>query len=99
MLEAIILGFVAGVFGGNGIPHFFRGITRRSYPMVFSAKPVPNLVVGWIALTLTPLFFLPKSVHEHYVATYCSGMVGLLLIGLFHAGPGAFGKTQSDSNG
>ncbi|MFV2171979.1 hypothetical protein ACFHW2_15510 [Actinomadura sp. LOL_016] len=46
MWSAIVLGLLGGVMGGNAVPHFVRGITRRSYPCALGNGPIPNLVAG-----------------------------------------------------
>ena len=34
MWQSFILGFLAGVSGANGAPHFLKGITKETYPCV-----------------------------------------------------------------
>jgi hypothetical protein len=92
MWQAMLFGLLAGVMGGNAIPHFVRGITKEPYPTVFGSSPVTNLVVGWTGLVLTALLALLARAGQRPVWALCSGVVGVLLIGLFHAGPGAFGR-------
>lgn len=96
MIRTILLGFAAGVWCGNGVPHFIRGITKHQYPTALGSGPVINFVVGWIAIVTTPLWLLWADVDQHPVAAWWAAAVGLLLIGLFHAGPGAFGMPPSD---
>jgi len=38
MWQSVILGFFAGVFGANAMPHFVKGITKESYPCVFGIR-------------------------------------------------------------
>lgn len=38
MITAIIVSFVVGVWFGNGIPHFVRGITKQSYPSALAIR-------------------------------------------------------------
>ena len=92
MISTIIFSFLAGVWFGNGIPHFVRGITKKNYPSALGNTPIPNLIAGWLAIVTTPLFLLLAQPAEHPVASWIAGALGLLCIGLFHAGPGAFGK-------
>lgn len=94
MLATIILSFLAGVWGGNGVPHFVRGITKQDYPSALGSGPVPNLVAGWLALATTPLWLLWSQAATYPVAAWISGSLGVLAIGLFHAGPGAFGRSS-----
>jgi hypothetical protein len=41
--QSVLLSFVAGIFFGNGIPHFVKGITKERYPSMLGNGPVPNL--------------------------------------------------------
>ena len=92
MIATISLAFLAAVVAGNGIPHFVKGITRESYPMVFSSRPVPNLIVGWLSFVIASVLTYFANVSHYPLAAALAAAIGLLLIGLFHAGPGAFGK-------
>ena len=42
MWQAIVFGFLGGVLGANGFPHFTRGITKRRYPCQLGNGPVPS---------------------------------------------------------
>jgi hypothetical protein len=92
MWQTIGLSFLAGVMGGNGIPHFVKGITKEPYPNVLGNGPIPNVISGWAALVITALLFHWSRADLHPFAAFASAATGVLLIGLFHAGPGAFGK-------
>jgi hypothetical protein len=92
MLITIILSFFAGVIGANAIPHFVKGITKESYPMVFGNSSVPNLIAGWVGLVLSALLGYWARVDHYPIWAFVFGALGVLLMGLFHAGPGAFGK-------
>jgi hypothetical protein len=92
MIRTILLCFAAGVWSGNGVPHFIRGITKNQYPTALGNGPVINFVVGWIAIVTTPVWLLWADVDHHRVAAWSAAATGLLVIGLFHAGPGAFGR-------
>ncbi len=52
MWQAIVFGFLGGVMGANGYPHFTRGITKRRYPCGLGNGPVPNFVAGWAAFAI-----------------------------------------------
>ena len=39
VLTTIVLSFLAGVWGGNGVPHLVRGITRRRSPSALGSGP------------------------------------------------------------
>jgi hypothetical protein len=92
MLATMILGFFAGVVGGNSIPHFVKGITKEPYPNLLGNSPVVNLVAGWTGFVITALLVYGADVGRHPVWAFVAGALGVLLIGLFHAGPGAFGR-------
>ncbi len=81
---------------GNGIPHFVKGITKEPYPNVLGNGPIPNVITGWVALVMTALLFHWSQADLHPLAAFVSIAAGVFLIGLFHAGPGAFGR-KSDS--
>jgi hypothetical protein len=91
MWGSILLGFLAGVLLGNGIPHFVKGITKEQYPTVFGPGPVPNLIAGWVSLVIVGALVRWNGWPADD-ATWISTALGLLTIGLFHAGPGAFGR-------
>jgi len=94
MWQAIVFGFLGGVLGGNGFPHFTRGTTKRRYPCGLGNGPVPNLVAGWAAFVLAAWLFSLAHAGRHAAWALASAAVGVLLIGLFHAGPGAFGRPE-----
>ncbi len=92
MWQTIMLSFLAGVMGGNAIPHFVKGITKETYPNVLGNSPVPNLVAGWSALVITVGLVHWANIELYPVWAFLSGALGVLLIGLFHAWYGAFGR-------
>lgn len=94
MWWTVVLSLLAGVVGGNGLPHFLRGITRRRYPCALGNGPVANLLAGWTGLVLGALLLWWSRPGTHPAAAFAGAAVGVLLIGLFHAGPGAFGRRE-----
>ncbi|GAA2016245.1 hypothetical protein GCM10009839_09670 [Catenulispora yoronensis] len=96
MFQTITLGFLGGVIAGNALPHFVRGITKRRYPCALGNGPVPNLVAGWFGLVLGGWLLIAAHLDRHPVPAAAGVSVGVLLIGLFHAGPGAFGRPEPD---
>jgi hypothetical protein len=90
MWHVILLGFLGGLLAGNGFPHFSRGITKRTYPSSLGNGPVTNLLGGWVLLVLAALCLWWADLPSHPAAAFASVSVGVLLMGLFHAGPGAF---------
>ncbi|MFF1817460.1 hypothetical protein ACFVWG_09195 [Kribbella sp. NPDC058245] len=95
MWQTIGLGFLGGVLAGNGVPHFVRGITRKQYPSVFGAGPIPNLIAGWAGLVIGTLVLWWAHPARHPAPAFAAISCGVLLIGLFHAGPGAFGREDA----
>jgi hypothetical protein len=95
MWQTIGLSFLSGVLGANAVPHFVKGITKETYPTVFGAGPVVNLLAGWSGLVLTALCVAWAHVDRHPVGALLAGAVGILLMGLFHAGIGAVGRTAA----
>jgi hypothetical protein len=95
MWQTIILGFLGGVMGGNAFPHFVHGITRKRYPNVTGNGPIPNLIAGWAGLVLAALLIYWAHGDRHAAWTFGFVALGVLLIGVFHAGPGAFGRPDA----
>jgi hypothetical protein len=95
MWHVVLLGLLGGLLAGNGFPHFARGITKQRYPSAFGNGPVPNLVAGWASGVLAALCLWQARLATHPVAAIAAVSVGVLLIGLFHAGPGAFGRPET----
>jgi hypothetical protein len=92
MWQALLFGFLAGLFGANGVPHFVKGITKERYPCMLGNSPVPNLIAGWASLLIAALLVRAAGGGDDSLAIILSGAVGALLIGLFHAAIGAFGR-------
>lgn len=88
--------FASGLFGANALPHFVSGITRSSYPMIFSNRPVPNLLAGWTSFVIAGLFWMAARPESYPVPAFIACAIGVLLMGLFHACPGAFGRKNAD---
>jgi len=88
----LLLWLFIGILGGNAIPHLVKGITKESYPCALGNGPVPNFIGGWLsfvlALGLAHLALKSRASDLDLIV----GLIGLLLIGLFHSGIGAFGR-------
>lgn len=95
MWQALVFGFLAGLMGGNIVPHLFKGIVREEYPNLLGNGPVPNFVAGWVGLLLTALFAYWAHGGEQPFAAVAAAALGLLLIGVFHARGGAFALNQA----
>jgi hypothetical protein len=93
MWQEALLGFFAGAFGANGVPHFVRGITHESYPCMLGNSPIPNLLGGWGSFVIAAvLIYVYANGGPQYpiIALICGG-IGVLLMGLFHAAGLAIG--------
>lgn len=96
MTSTIVLCFIAGVLAANATPHFVKGITKEQFPTPFSAAPLPNLIGGWAMYVAAALILLPAHVNQHPLAALIAGAAGVLLMGIFHAHIGAFGKKPAE---
>jgi hypothetical protein len=94
MWQAIVFSFLGGVLGANGFPHFVRGITKRRYPCQLGNGPVPNFITGWAALVIAGVLFYLAHAGRHPLWCLGAAAAGALGMGLFHAGPGAFGRPE-----
>lgn len=92
MWLSLVLCFLAGVMGGNGFPHFVKGITKEDYPNVMGNSPIPNFLAGWSALIITVLLVVWAQPALHPLESLIGGALGVLVMGLFHAWHGAVGK-------
>jgi len=88
----LLLWTLIGVLGGNAVPHFVKGITKERYPCVLGNGPVPNFIAGWLGFVLTLLLVRLALNSRVSDPDLIAGLVGLFLIGLFHAWIGAFGR-------
>jgi hypothetical protein len=95
MWQTISLSLLAGLLGGNALPHFMRGITKRRYPSMLGNGPIPNFLAGWAGLVVTAILLRFAHIERDPGPALGAAALGVLLIGLFHAGPGAFGRTES----
>mgnify|MGYP007051644923 CR=1 FL=1 len=95
-MAAFFLAFILGVLYGNVFPHLARGITRERYPCALGNGPVPNFFGGWAMLNIAGAltwWLWPVLVGAPFISAVGASL-GLLAIGLFHAGPGAFGRRE-----
>jgi hypothetical protein len=94
MWQVIVFGFLGGLVGANGFPHFARGITKQRYPSQLGNGPVPNFLAGWAALVIAAVLLGLAHPARHPGWCLASAAAGALLIGLFHAAHGAFGRPE-----
>jgi hypothetical protein len=88
----LLLWLSIGILGGNAVPHLVKGITKESYPCALGNGPVPNFIGGWLSFALA--LVLARLALNSRVSDLdlIAGSIGFLLIGLFHASIGAFGR-------
>ncbi|GAB3845085.1 hypothetical protein ACFPIJ_26470 [Dactylosporangium cerinum] len=92
MIATLLLMFFAGVFAANAVPHFVKGITRERFPTPFGGSPVVNVTAGWFMFLIAAALVGFADLGRHTVASVASAAVGVLLMSLFHARIGAFGR-------
>jgi hypothetical protein len=92
MWQTAVFSFFAGIFGANATPHFVKGITKERFPTAFGGSPVINVVVGWLGFLLAGALAYWAHVDQNPGAAVICGALGALLMAIFHATIGAFGK-------
>lgn len=92
MGQTLVLSLFAGIFAANATPHFVKGITKEPFPTPFGSLPVVNVVAGWAMLCLAAFLAIATHPSQHPVGAFASVATGVLIMGLFHAWIGAFGK-------
>ncbi|GIG69037.1 hypothetical protein [Phytomonospora endophytica] len=92
MWQMVALTFLAGVFAANATPHFVKGITKEHFPTVFGSGPLVNVVVGWTGYVIAGLLFSVSRAGTHPRLAFAAVSFGVLVMAVFHAWVGAFGK-------
>src|SRR5262249_47127377 len=92
--QAVMLSLLSGVLGGNDVPHLTPGLPRERYPRPQGTRPTPNFMPGWVGLALPAIPLHWALMDRHPGPAFAAATAGVLLIGLFHAGPGAFGRRE-----
>jgi hypothetical protein len=90
MIQAILLTFLAGLMGTNGVPHFVNGITAREYPNLTGNSPTRNAVGGLAAFVIAGALVVGAHVGDHPWPAVIAGVFGASVMTVFHAGGGAF---------
>jgi hypothetical protein len=90
MISVIVLAFLAGLMGTNGIPHFVQGITAREYPNVTGNSPTNNVISGLAAFAIAGVLVAVARVDDHPRAALIAAAVGAVVMGIFHARRGAY---------
>lgn len=92
MWQTLALTFLAGVFAANATPHFVRGITKQHFPSIFGSGPLINVIVGWSGFVIAGLLFVASHAEAHPRVAFVAASLGVLVMAVFHAWIGAFGK-------
>lgn len=94
MLQAMLVAAFLGLFAGNAFLHFVAGITKKDYPSALGNGPVVNFIVGWLGLNISGFlsWWAWPTLSAFPLTSALAASAGLLAIGLFLAGPGAFGR-------
>src|SRR5262245_53675357 len=90
MTQTILLTFLAGLMGTNGIPHFVQGISAREYPNVTGNSPINNAVGGLAAFAIAGALLAFARVGDHPTAALIAGGAGAVEMTVFHARRGAY---------
>ncbi|TDW17379.1 hypothetical protein [Kribbella kalugense] len=90
MIQAIVLTFLAGLMGTNGIPHFVQGITAREYPNVTGNSATNNAIAGLAAFAIAGALIAAAHAGDHLASALIAGAVGAVLMTVFHARRGAY---------
>jgi predicted anti-sigma-YlaC factor YlaD len=90
MIQAIVLAFLAGLMGFNGIPHFVQGITGREFPNLTGNSATNNAVGGLVAFAIAGTLIALAHVADHVWPALIAGAVGALVMTVFHARRGAY---------
>ena len=90
MIQAIVLAFLAGLMGTNGIPHFVQGITAREYPNLTGNSATNNAVGGLAAFAIAGSLIALAHVGDHRLAAVIAGALGVVAMTIFHARRGAY---------
>lgn len=96
MTSVLILGFIAGLLGGNGVPHFVSGISGKKHRTPFgdSSSAVINVVWGWVNFVVAVLLWHVAPMRLHPRAAFLAAAVGVLVIGLILSS--AWSKKKND---
>jgi hypothetical protein len=90
MIQAIVLAFLAGLMGFNGIPHFVQGITGREFPNLTGNSATNNAVGGLAAFAIAGVLLSLAHVADHVWPALIAGAVGAVVMTVFHARRGAY---------
>jgi hypothetical protein len=86
MVTTVVLAFLAGFWGGNGLPYFVAGSTGDGRnPGPFADSAAGNVLVGWVMVVGAALFWHFAHVPRHPSAGWSAVALGVLAVGLIHS--------------
>ena len=86
MFSTIALTFVAGFFGGNGLPYYVAGSHGEGInPGPFADTPVANVLMGCSCLAIAGACWGLADISDHALPGSLAALAGVALVGLIHA--------------
>ncbi len=84
MWQVYVFGFLTGLLGANGVPHFIKGELGSKYMTPFgkNSSPLVNLVWGWFNFVVAGVLFYYSHYHAHLLRAFACVAVGALAGGL-----------------
>ncbi len=85
--QVYVYSFLAGVLGGNGVPHFVLGISGKQHQTPFGrpSSAIVNVIWGWVNFVVAGLLLFYGHIHTHLLRAFGCAGIGALLIGLLLA--------------
>jgi hypothetical protein len=66
MLRTVVLSFIAGFFGGNGLPYYVAGSTgEATNPSPFPDAPIVNVLTGCAGMAIAGACWTAADVSAH----------------------------------
>jgi hypothetical protein len=84
MWQVYVYGFLAGLIGANGVPHFIKGIIGEKYSTPFgdSSSSTINVAWGWLNFVVAGIFLYYSHYHAHLLRTFAMVAIGALVAGV-----------------
>lgn len=86
ILSTVALAFVAGFFGGNGLPYYVEGSTGEGInPGSFPDSPVVNVLTGCAMLAIAGSCWSAADIQSHRLPAWLAALAGVASVGVIHA--------------
>lgn len=87
MWELYVYCLLAGLFGANGVPHFVKGITGRTFRTPFgkNSSATMNVAWGWLNFAAAGILIFYANIHPHLLRALSMVALGALVMGLLLA--------------